>query len=246
MGYTTEFDGQFELNKPLSPLMKEYLNKFNDSRRMKRSVEGYGTEGEFFVNGVGFKGQGRDETVIDNNEPPVTQPGLWCQWKPNEDGTAIEWDGAEKFYYYSEWLVYIIHKFLAPNGYILEGIVTWQGEDTGDVGEIIVKDNRVFLRPWRGVETEVELMLDVYVGIGNGDNGGFYKRTPMDLTHVVLEENLPELLGLPETLPEEMTEEEREKKILEAKVEALKKIADVAMNPSIVKKILEEVEEKFK
>ncbi len=68
---------------------------------------------------------------------------------------AIVWDGGEKFYYYSDWLVYLIHKVLAPNGYVLNGVVTWQGEETGDVGEIIVENNRVFEHPWKGSKTEI-------------------------------------------------------------------------------------------
>jgi hypothetical protein len=59
---------------------------------------------------------------------------------------GIEWDCGEKFYNYTEWLVYLIHKVLAPNGYILNGVVEYSGEEMGDVGEIVVVDNRVFVR----------------------------------------------------------------------------------------------------
>jgi hypothetical protein len=110
----------------------------------------YGFEGEFFVEGGGFMGQDSDSTVIDQNKPAITQPGLWCQWRPSNDRMGIEWDEGEKFYNYTEWLVYLIHKILAPNGYVLNGTVKWQGEETGDVGKIIVEDNRVFTEPWEG------------------------------------------------------------------------------------------------
>jgi hypothetical protein len=99
MGYTTDFSGSFELDKPLTPSLKEFLTKLNDTRRMSRNVEGHGVEGEFFVEGTGFKGQDSGGNVIDGNTPPKTQPGLWCQWRPDGDGTLIEWDGGEKFYY---------------------------------------------------------------------------------------------------------------------------------------------------
>jgi hypothetical protein len=153
MGYTTDFSGRFELDKPLAPKMKKFLTLLNETRRMKRNVdEAFGIEGEFFVFGTGSYGQDHDNSIVDFNQQPSTQPSLWCQWVPNEDGTAIEWDGGEKFYAYSEWLFYIINKVLAPNGYTLNGTVVWQGEETGDVGKIHVVDNVVTVAPWDDAE----------------------------------------------------------------------------------------------
>lgn len=147
MGYTTDFSGQFNLNKQLSPKMQQFLKLFNETRRMKRNTdEAFGVEGEFFVFGGGDFGQASEPNIINHNQPPSTQPSLWCQWTPTEDGMAIEWDEGEKFYSYTEWLVYLIHKILAPNGYVLNGVVEYSGEETGDVGEIVVVDNRVFVR----------------------------------------------------------------------------------------------------
>ena len=154
MGYTTDFSGRFELDKPLAPKMKKFLTLLNETRRMKRNVdEAFGIDGEFFVFGTGSYGQDQDNTIVDYNQQPSTQPSLWCQWTPSEDGTAIEWDGGEKFYAYSEWLFYIINKILAPNGYTLNGTVIWQGEETGDVGKIHVVDNVVTVAPWDDAET---------------------------------------------------------------------------------------------
>lgn len=154
MGYTIDFSGSFQLNTPLQPRMLEFLKKFNETRRMKRNVdEAFGIEGEFYVLGTGSFGQGNEPNIIDFNNQPSTQPSLWCQWTPNEDGTAIEWDGGEKFYHYNEWLCYIINKILAPNGYVLNGTVTWQGEETGDVGKIHVVDNVITVAPWDEAET---------------------------------------------------------------------------------------------
>jgi uncharacterized protein (TIGR02996 family) len=136
----------------------EYLKQFAYTRRMKRNAKQarllpdpvrevvglpLGTEGAYFVGGLGFRGQEDDASVIDHNKPPRGQPGLWCQWIPNEDGTAIVWDGVEKFYDYVRWLEYLIEHFLTPWGYLLNGRVDWQGEDRGDVGTILVRDNRV-------------------------------------------------------------------------------------------------------
>ena len=145
MGYSTDFSGQFNLDKRLDDETFEYLNKFANTRRMARSFDqngnAYGVEGEFYVDGKGSMGQDTDETVIDCNRPPSTQPGLWCQWVPTKDHMGIEWDGGEKFYHYSDWIQYIITNFLAPKGYILNGQVHFQGEDSDDFGIMRVRDN---------------------------------------------------------------------------------------------------------
>lgn len=144
MGYTTNFRGQFKLNKRLAPKRLAYLQKFAETRRMARNLpEVYGVQGEFYADGSGDFGQGHESNVIDHNRPPSTQPGLWCQWIPTNDGMAIGWDGGEKFYHYVEWLEYIIKNFLAPKGYVLNGTVSYQGDDSSDQGQIVVINNVV-------------------------------------------------------------------------------------------------------
>ena len=148
MGYTTDFDGRFELNKKLTQKLQDYLTKFSETRRMARKLpKKYGVEGEFYVDGGGDFGQDREPDIINYNQPPITQPGLWCQWVPSEDSMGIEWNGGEKFYHYTEWLNYIVENFLKPEGYVLNGTVSWQGEGGGDVGVIEVKDNLVIAHP---------------------------------------------------------------------------------------------------
>ncbi len=41
------------------------------------------------------------------------------------------------------WLRLLIEHYLAPRGYVLNGEVTWEGEDRDDSGTIFVKDNQV-------------------------------------------------------------------------------------------------------
>ena len=80
MGYTTDFYGQFELDRPLAPKHAEYLNQFSETRRMKRNAGvaaklpdptreaaglPIGTEGEYFVGAGGDFGQNSDESVLD-------------------------------------------------------------------------------------------------------------------------------------------------------------------------------------
>ena len=158
MGYSTNFYGSVTFNKPITEELKNYINKFGETRRMKRDVEkikktfpdwekncfngNLGVDGEYFVGGNGFMGQDRDDSIVDYNYPPETQPGLWCQWMIDDDGNLV-WDGGEKFYEYGEWLTYLIENFLAPSGYVCNGEIEFQGEDMNDFGTIYVKDNVV-------------------------------------------------------------------------------------------------------
>jgi hypothetical protein len=156
MGYHTDFNGAFSVSPSLKEEHRKYLDKFAETRRMKREPEvaaklpdpyreavglPVGEEAEYFVGGDGFAGQDRDDSIVDYNSSPSSQPGLWCQWIPSADGNFIEWDCGEKFYYYVEWLEYIVENFLKPWGYTLNGEVEWRGEEWEDAGTIMVKDN---------------------------------------------------------------------------------------------------------
>lgn len=147
MGYTTDFMGQFNLDKPLDDKTYQVLIWLNETRRMKWDTkvigEEWGFEGELYFKHAEefsghFGGQVPQNTpgLIDFNSPPITQPGLWCQWRPTEDRMHIEWDGGEKFYHYEEWIKYINETILIPRGYILSGEVHWRGEDFNDTGTI--------------------------------------------------------------------------------------------------------------
>lgn len=171
MGYSTDFEGSFKLDRPLTPEHRAYLVAFNETRRMKRDATvaltlpdpvrvaaglPIGTDGEYFVGAAGFMGQDRDASVLDYNAYPPSQPGLWCKWTPNEAGDAIEWDQGEKFYDYVTWLEYIVDRFLEPWGYSLSGTVTWSGEEQGDVGSITVVGSVVTVREGNlGVDGDV-------------------------------------------------------------------------------------------
>lgn len=160
MGYTTDFEGQVEIDPPLNQHEIDYLTKFAETRRMKRKA------GPYFVEGTGFRGQEREDDVIDSNRPPDGQPGLWCQWVPTPDGKHIIWDGGEKFYDSPEWMKYLIDHFLKPGAeaqalvdategkiptpfndftfdHTLNGHIQAQGEDPDDRWVLVVRDNVV-------------------------------------------------------------------------------------------------------
>jgi hypothetical protein len=83
MGYTTEFYGEVAISPPLNEAERRYLRRFARTRRMDRS------EGPYYVAGSGPYGQGEDPDIRDHNRPPQGQPGLWRQWIPNQDGSAL-------------------------------------------------------------------------------------------------------------------------------------------------------------
>ncbi len=158
MGYTTNFQYSFILNKPLKKYQIEFLKMFSDTRRMQRdtlkieSLDGVNKKClklltkcklplDFYC-GTGFAGQDHDASITDFNCSGMF-PGLWCHWAPNDEGTEIAWNGCEKFYEYIPWIKFLISNFLKPWGYVLNGEVTWEGEDRSDVGTIIIKDNVV-------------------------------------------------------------------------------------------------------
>lgn len=145
MGYSTNFHGSFKVDRKVDDDTLALLVGLASTRRMKRKVDPvYGVEGEFYIQGKGFAGQDHDPNIVDYNEPPRTQPSLWCQWLIDEsDSQTISWDGGEKFYHYIEWIEYLIDKVLAPRSYKVSGEVTWQGEDSEDRGIIFVVNNKV-------------------------------------------------------------------------------------------------------
>ena len=162
MGYQTEFQGHFTLNKPLHRVHAEYLKAFAGTRRMKRDPKiaetlpdpiryavdlPIGQDGEFFVGNSNDNdfGQTNDKSIVSFNEHPKTQPGLWCQWEISEDGTELSWNGGEKFYNYTAWLKYLIKNFFEPWKKKLTGEINWYGEDRDDIGKIKVRNNDVFV-----------------------------------------------------------------------------------------------------
>lgn len=173
--YINLFSGTRRMKRDVSKLMELYkgehgLPNFNNiPNRTPEQI--YGNDGEYFCMDDVQHGQLRDDSIIDYNESPgkleydknidfrlrwdenerrikdgKCQPGLWCQWVISEDGTLLEWDGGEKFYYYTEWLKYMISHFFQPWGIKLNGEIEWEGEDRNDRGKIVVKDNEVKIK----------------------------------------------------------------------------------------------------
>ena len=180
MGYTTNFYGTVYFNKPVTPELKEFINKFSHNRHMTRDPElikkmdpnwkQHCFNGNLGPNGIyyyppekipesqvanKFSWDKSDENKMINNmfvqlvdisvtadSPAEGVPGYWCQWVINDDD-ELEWDGSEKFYAYDRWMEFLIKHFFAPEGYVLNGAIDFQGEDQYDRGTMYVSDNVV-------------------------------------------------------------------------------------------------------
>jgi hypothetical protein len=79
----------------------------------------------------------------------------YCDWEPNEDGTAIRHNGGEKSYQYVEWIQYIVENLIKPWGYVLNGSVDWHGDEAGD-WEQWRKYEGCKLQHWHSIETQKE------------------------------------------------------------------------------------------
>ena len=128
-------------NKDLSILLlKEIMNLCCEDEKLLENYIEYSFDSHY---------ECINETIVDYNQPPSDIPGLWCSWNisngHNYDGDfdILDWDGGEKFYYYVDWLEFIIKYFLTPWGYVLNGSVLFEGEDRDDCGYIQIIDNIV-------------------------------------------------------------------------------------------------------
>jgi hypothetical protein len=169
VNYIKKFNDSRRMKRDVSKLYDIYKGEGGNPFLPKEQT--YGNEGEYFVGGTGHGGQDRDDTIINYNESPgsvlksndedfgtywsrhtkqiqdgLCQPGLWCQWTIDEDGTHLVWDGGEKFYNYVEWLKYLINHFFEKWGVKLNGEITWEGEDSKDMGKIVVVNNVVTVK----------------------------------------------------------------------------------------------------
>jgi hypothetical protein len=163
-------------NKGVGDLVLNTETNTFEEQNISEAEKFYGKDGEFFVKDDGDFGQGKDSSIIDYNTPPgqlgyedksmawdkrykenqkrtkegKAQPSLWCQWVINERNELV-WDGGEKFYSYVEWLQYLITNFFQPWGVLLNGEIEWVGEESSDLGKIIVNNNIITVKTGRVV-----------------------------------------------------------------------------------------------
>jgi hypothetical protein len=174
VNYIKKFNDSRRMKRDVSKLYDIYKGEGGNPFLPKEQT--YGNEGEYFVGGSGdFIQERNDSSIIDYNESPggvlknndedfgtywsrhtkqiedgLCQPGLWCQWTIEQQFEGGEfvlvWDGGEKFYNYVEWLNYLINHFFEKWGVKLNGEITWEGEESEDMGKIVVVDNVVTVK----------------------------------------------------------------------------------------------------
>ena len=118
MGYTTDFDGQFEFNRQLTKKELQTMETLYDTRH----EDGY------------------------REKPSIWLQWMVEEYQCISTGKKTHyliWDGNEKFYNYIEWLEYLIKYFFKPNNLSITGRVRWRGEEFDDMGTISVEDNEV-------------------------------------------------------------------------------------------------------
>lgn len=85
-------------------------------------------------------------------------PDTWCQWAVTRDGRHIEWNGGEKFYYYQEWLQWIVDYL---ESYTLSGSIEYQGEETGDSGTLVIENGKAVLKPHRDAVSHIAQVMEL-------------------------------------------------------------------------------------
>ena len=124
MDYTTTFRGYFLLDKPLDAGTTGIINNLR-SAGLRKADDNNGNSSTYSVE--------------------TTEPSGALHWCYNDKQQCIQWDGDEYFSDYVTWLKYLINQILSPT-YVLNGSVTYQGDNYGDRGCIIVKNNKVIFK----------------------------------------------------------------------------------------------------
>ncbi len=143
MGVSTTYIGHIEIEPPLNPAERNYLNAFAASRRSWRRG------GPYAVTPADPHSGSSDAAVDRYNRIAAGQPSLWCQWVPCRRGCCLSWNGYEKFYAGASWLTYLMDHFLRPGAeassskarqfsgfnfdHRLDGVIAGRQEDTREL-----------------------------------------------------------------------------------------------------------------
>ena len=71
-----------------------------------------------------------------------TKYATWCDWRADADGTAIRWNGGEKFYDGAAWMAWMIDRYV-PANHTVNGDINAEGEESGDRWLLKVTDRKV-------------------------------------------------------------------------------------------------------
>jgi hypothetical protein len=212
LGYNTDFTGQVTITPPLNSHEIDYLQRFAATRHVHRR------KGPYVVESTGSAEESLESEVISDSQPGQGPRDPWCKWEPTADGTAITWNGEEKFYDAEHWLAYLVDTFLKPDAalarerhnpvpdrvypallaeftfdHVVNGVIEADGEWPDDRWRIEVRYNTVYV-----VRLRTEPDYDE-IGSGHPDTWSdgqwaeFEARTRRNFVYVVRDGRLQEV-----------------------------------------------------
>jgi hypothetical protein len=122
MGYYVYYSGEISVSPPLSEEDAAVVRAFVNSERTEST-------------------QSIFAAIADSAEPDL--PGYDGLLEVSGDRASLVPEEEESHHGVRLWLKLLAEHFLAPKGYVSNGEVLWEGEDSDDAGCIYVKDNRV-------------------------------------------------------------------------------------------------------
>lgn len=153
MGYNTYFAGELEVTPPLNEHESSYLYDFAELRHTSTQ------HGPLDVKPGVFPG---------GSDPQGGKPEIWCHWVCDEDDKLV-WDEEEKTYGHDSWIIWLIEHLFSAQArgfvnahlsedqrlahftcdHVINGEVNAEGEDSGDLWRILVKNNDVEVQQGR-------------------------------------------------------------------------------------------------
>lgn len=167
MGHSTDFVGHLDIAPALGEHELAYLRAFAGSRRWDRVGGPYAVPDDPLADEP-------DRGEVERwNRPARDQPGLWCDWVPDEDGRCLAWNGAEKTRDAVPWLRYLVAHLLGPRAlaarsgepalehftfdHRLDGMVVGCRRDTREIFAVQARGNRITRRVLRPGDPEARV-----------------------------------------------------------------------------------------
>jgi hypothetical protein len=139
MGYQTDFIGYLQIEPPLGPRERSFINRISGSLFMQGS-------------GDGLRVADEDDEVL--RELVERAPRGWSNWTTCPQGCCLSYDGGDKANHMVPWLKFLMETFLVPGAaaegidgmscdHVLRGMVVGSRRDTRELYSITVRDNDV-------------------------------------------------------------------------------------------------------
>ncbi|GAA0970011.1 hypothetical protein ENKNEFLB_03883 [Nocardioides aquaticus] len=151
MGHTTDFVGHLDISPPLNAAERAYLEAFRWTRHCDHGGSPYDVRGNPMAPD--------DLSIERRSELGPGKPQLYCQWAACGEGCCLSFDGNEKFYEPTRWLIYLVDHLLGPDAiaagvshpqlagftfdHHLDGIIVGCRRDNRELFALVVQDNVV-------------------------------------------------------------------------------------------------------